>query len=193
MKLILASKSARRQEILRTCGVPFTVLTADVDETLEGVYTPEEAVRELAQRKAHAAQALTDGTAMILCADTVVALDGVIYGKPRDEADAVRMLRTFSGRVHEVYTGYALLLGDRRAVGAVCTKVHFRELTDGEILHYVRTQKPFDKAGAYGIQEAACLFVRGIEGDYFNVVGLPASAISEDCRRSFGMSLTDFS
>ncbi len=197
MELILASKSARRQEILRNLNIRYTVFTEDVDESLDVPVAPDEAVRCLAERKLRAAAAALGGNTgigedrILLSADTVVALDGEIYGKPKDEADAIRMLRSMSGRTHSVYTGYAVMRGDRIEVGAEETQVTFRPITDEDIRFYIRTEPPYDKAGAYGIQELAGLFVAGIRGDYFNIVGLPVSAIAHRCREALGVSFFD--
>lgn len=174
-RLVLASQSPRRAEILETAGYEFTVRTADTDETLEEALTPAEAVETLARRKALAVDLQRDER--ILAADTVVALDGEILGKPKDRADAKRMLRLLSGRTHEVYTGVCLRTADLTDVFSVCTRVTFHALSDLEIEGYLATGEPFDKAGAYGVQGRGCVLVQKIEGDYFNVVGLPVSEV----------------
>ena len=117
--------------------------------------------------------------AVVIGADTIVVLDEAVLGKPKNEADAKKMLSALSGRSHEVYTGLAVLNGEQIYRHAECTKVDFRELTEDEIAGYIATGEPMDKAGAYGIQGRACVFIRGIQGDYYNVVGLPVCALHE--------------
>ena len=183
--LVLASGSPRRAEILRAVGWPFEASPADVDESRgEG----EEAVayvRRLAREKAEAV-ARTRLFGLVLGADTVVVLDGEVLGKPRDEAEARRMLRALGGRRHEVLTGVALVRAEsgRCAVGHEQTRVRFGELSEGEIEGYVRTGEPADKAGAYAIQGRAALFIEGIEGDFWNVVGLPVRLVHRLARES---------
>lgn len=197
MELILASKSPRRQEILQNLGIPYTVFCADVDETLTEPLTPRETVKTLSLRKLRAAAQELGGAdgigqdRILLCADTVVALDHEIYGKPRDYADAFRMLRSMSGRAHSVFTGYSVMTGNRIVTDAEETRVYFRTLTDDEIAFYLHAEPPYDKAGAYGIQELAGLFVERIAGDYLNIVGLPISAIAHCCKTKLGVSLTE--
>lgn len=171
-RLVLASQSPRRRELLARLGHrDFVVCPADVDETLAPGTPPDRAVEELSRKKALALSLPEDR--VILAADTVVALDGKILGKPRDEAEAFSMLRMLSGRTHTVYTGVTAARGGRARTGHESTEVEFLPLTDGEIRAYIATGEPTDKAGAYGIQERGALLVRAIRGDYFNVVGLP--------------------
>lgn len=177
MKLVLASKSPRRSEILKNAGIDFTVRVADADETIEKGTKPEDAVKILAERKARAVERAKDET--VLGADTVVVLDGNILGKPRNREDAFRMLKSLSGREHSVFTGVCAVSENNSVVFAVETKVEFFELSDREIDEYIDTKECDDKAGAYGIQGLASKFVKGIKGDYFNVVGLPISSIYE--------------
>ncbi len=177
MKLVLASKSPRRSEILKNAGIDFIVRVADADETIEKGTKPEDAVKILAERKARAVERAKDET--VLGADTVVVLDGNILGKPRNREDAFRMLRSLSGREHSVFTGVCAVSENNSVVFAVETKVEFFELSDREIDEYIDTKECDDKAGAYGIQGLASKFVKGIKGDYFNVVGLPISSIYE--------------
>lgn len=156
------------------------MLVSDADETLPPRITPAAAVEMLAARKADAVAPLCAPGDTILAADTVVAIDGDILGKPRDEADAAAMLRRLSGRTHTVYTGVALRRGSwqgRQMIAHEVTQVHFAPLTDDEIAAYIATGEPMDKAGAYAIQGRAARFIEGIEGDYFNVVGLPARRV----------------
>ena len=184
-KLILASASPRRHELLTAAGLPHTVLTADTDESLPNGILPHEAVEMLSLKKARAVLPLAPDGAIILAADTVVALDGAILGKPKDEADAKRMLESLSGREHHVYTGVTLLCGDHAVTAHAKTAVHMRKIAEEEISAYIATGEPMDKAGAYGIQGRASLFVTGIEGDYANVVGLPLSLVGEILRTHF--------
>ena len=170
MELVLASQSPRRKELLTLLGRSFRVQVASVDETMENLPI-EQAVARLSYRKAAAVGAEADQ--VVIGADTVVVLDGQVLGKPRDAEDAIRMLKSLSGKTHQVMTGVCLLKGERVLTHTEVTEVTFRPLTDREIHNYVATKEPMDKAGAYGIQGAAARFVEGIRGDYFNVVGLP--------------------
>ena len=173
-RLVLASASPRRAEILRAVGWEFEVEAADIDETPRAGETPGDYVERLAREKA-AAVASRRLFGVVLGADTVVVAGGEILGKPRDEGDARRMLRLLAGRRHEVLTGAALVRAeDSRAVVAhERTLVRFAPMTDEEIVWYAATGEPSDKAGAYGVQGRAALFIEGVEGDYWNVVGLP--------------------
>lgn len=175
MKLVLASKSPRRSEILKNAGIDFTVRVAYADETIPDGTKPEDAVVFLAARKAMAVPRENDE--VILGADTVVVLDGNILGKPKDKDDAFNMIKSLSGRVHSVFTGVCAIGDGISLTFAEETKVEFYPLSDKEIYDYINTNEPYDKAGAYGIQGLASKFIRGIEGDYFNVVGLPVSSI----------------
>ncbi len=175
MKLVLASKSPRRNEILKNAGIDFTVRVAEADETIPDGTKPEDAVVFLAARKALAVERAEDET--VLGADTVVVLDDKILGKPKDREDAYNMLRSLSGRVHSVFTGVCAVGNGISLTFAEETKVEFYPLTDDEINEYIDTNEPYDKAGAYGIQGIASKFIRGIKGDYFNVVGLPISSV----------------
>ena len=173
--IILASKSPRRKELLSFITTDFTVKSADVDETLPQGITPDKAVEYLSKIKA---QPLKNESDIVIGADTVVALDGKILGKPRDEADAFATLRMLSGREHSVFTGVSVIKGEKIETFSVQTKVKMFELTDEEIEEYIATAEPFDKAGSYGIQGKGSLLVEKIDGDYFNVVGLPISRLS---------------
>lgn len=175
MKLVLASKSPRRSEILKNAGIDFTVRVADADETIPEGTSPEDAVVFLAARKAMAVERAEYET--VLGADTIVVLDGEILGKPKDKQDAFNMIKSLSGRVHSVFTGVCAIGNGISMTFAEETRVEFYPLTDEEINSYIDTNEPYDKAGAYGIQGLASKFIRGIEGDYFNVVGLPMSSI----------------
>lgn len=178
MKLILASASPRRRELLSRLGIPFEICACDVDE--KTALLPRAAVVCLAERKARAAaEAFHDG--IVIGADTLVSLDDRALGKPKDRKDAVAMLRALSGNLHEVYTGVCLLdvRSGRVLCRAECTKVRFRDLSEAEIASYVDTGEPMDKAGAYGAQGIGALFVEGITGDFFNVMGLPLCRLSQ--------------
>ena len=172
MDLILASGSPRRRELLAHFGVPFAVIPAVGPEDPPAGLDAGPTAMALSQAKAEEIAIKHPGSA-IIGADTVVEVDGTILGKPRDEADASRMLRLLSGRDHSVYTGVTVM-GNGKTVSAFeRTKVFFRPVTDREIEAYIATGEPMDKAGAYGYQGLASLFVEKIEGDYFNVIGLP--------------------
>jgi septum formation protein len=177
MKLVLASKSPRRSEIRKNAGYEFTVRVADADETIPEGTKPEDAVVFLAARKAMAVERADDET--VLGADTIVVLDNKILGKPKDREDAFNMLKNLSGRVHSVFTGVCIIENGKSMTFSEETQVEFLPLTDHEIYDYIDTNDCYDKAGAYGIQGYASKFVRRINGDYFNVVGLPISAIFE--------------
>ena len=178
--LILASSSPRRTEILTAVGWPFEAQAAHIDETrLEGE-APEDLVRRLARGKAEAI-ARTRLFGLVLGADTTVVVDGQILEKPRDEEDARRMLRLMSERWHEVLTGVALVRAEsgQTVIGLERTRVRFAAMTDEEIAWHVETGSVLDKAGAYAIQGRAALFIEGIQGDYWNVVGLPVRLLYE--------------
>ena len=181
MSLILASQSPRRRELLGLFRRPFTVRVADIDETMDPSRPPAEEVARISRRKAEAVPRERDE--VVIAADTIVVCGGEVLGKPRDEADAFRMLRLLSGREHHVMTGLTVLRGDRAVTCTEVTDIHFRPLSDGEILAYIRTGEPMDKAGAYGIQGGAALFASRLEGDYFNVVGLPVCRLGEILRQ----------
>ncbi len=177
--VVLASGSPRRRELLGQMGVTdFAVVPAQGEEIAPTGLEPAALVEYLALQKAREVFALRPD-ATVIGADTVVALDGHVLGKPADEEDARQMLAALSGRVHRVYTGLAVLSGMQTLSHAECTEVAFRTLTQAEIDAYVATGEPMDKAGAYGIQGRACVFIRGIRGDYYNVVGLPVCALHE--------------
>lgn len=180
-EIILASASPRRKELLSTAGIEFTVKVADVEEKIDDGLTPAEVVRSLALQKA---QAVADKNpeAIVIGADTIVVLDDVILGKPQSEENAVEMLTSLSGRSHTVYTGVALIKGDKVRNFCEATQVEFYDLTKEDIDAYVATKDCMDKAGAYGIQTNGCVLIRKIDGDYFNVVGLPVSKVYRELR-----------
>jgi septum formation protein len=172
-KMLLASASPRRAEILRAVGWPFEALAADIDETFEAGESAEGAVERLALGKALAALG-RQPSPLVLGADTTVVVGPEILAKPNDDADARRMLRLLSGRWHDVVTGVALVgEGGRRLVAHERTRVRFGPMSDTEIEWYVASGEPADKAGAYAVQGRAALFIEEIQGDYWNVVGLP--------------------
>ena len=175
-KLVLASASPRRKEILEEAGYTFIIRTSDADESLPGGISPEEAVKLLAERKAKAVKRKTDET--VIAADTVVALRGKILGKPESEQDAFDMLRSLSGRTHEVYTGVCVLNEKRCMLFSDKSLVEFRDLSDEEINEYIESGEPMDKAGAYGIQGKASAFAKVVSGSFYNVVGLPIEKLS---------------
>ena len=182
--LILASGSPRRRELLERIGLRFTVQAADVDERLLPGLSAGEQVMRLSCRKAEAVAAGQPQEAVILSADTVVVLDGAILGKPADAAEAKEMLSALSGRSHLVLTGVTVRRGENEQTHCEETEVRFRPLSETEIDAYIATGEPMDKAGAYGIQGYASVFVEKIVGDYFNVVGLPLCASAQMLRRA---------
>ena len=189
MDIILASQSPRRKELLGQMGLKgFKVNSPDVDEDVDENLHPSLMVEELSLRKAKAVAAHADDDDIIIAADTVVALEGTALGKPMDEADAFTMLSALSGNRHYVYTGYTVLRGEQVETTHEVTVVNFRELEAEEIEHYIATGEPMDKAGAYGIQGLGALLIERIEGDYFNVMGLPIQKLSRTLSR-FGLDL----
>ena len=184
-KLILASKSPRRSELLRAAGWSFEAVPADIDETLRDNETPANYVKRLAVEKAQAVAARVS-TGLILGADTTVVIDGHVLGQPTDDEDARRMLKLLNGTWHEVLTGVALVRAGQ-AGNAVSdyetTRVKFSQISDEEIDWYVSTGEPRGKAGAYGIQGRASIFIEEIQGDYFNIVGLPLRLVYKLSRK----------
>lgn len=181
MPLILASASPRRRELLSLLGMPFTVRAADIDETMDSEKSPFDEVARVSRLKALAVSR-EDGD-VVIAADTIVVCEGKVLGKPHSEDEAVNMLRLLSGRDHQVMTGCTVLCGDRQETFTEVTHLHFRPLSDREIQRYVQSGEPMDKAGAYGIQGGAALFCEKLEGDYYNVMGLPVCRLYETlCR-----------
>ena len=177
MDIILASASPRRAELLKQIGIDFSVVCADIDEKVD--FTPYDAVMYLSEQKAKAVAGKISQPSIIIAADTIVDLDGVCLGKPVDEKHAFKMLKSLSGRKHLVHTGVSVLNTQNMHIitQAVTTEVEFLSLTDKEIISYIESGEPMDKAGAYGIQGRAAGFVKGINGCYSNVVGLPLSKV----------------
>ncbi len=188
MDIILASGSPRRKQLLETMGIrDFRVLVPDFDESSVALEAPAQLVEALSQGKAAAAaHKLNDPHALILAADTVVALGDTVLGKPADHLDAFRMLASLSKVRHQVYTGFTVRRGDQAVTSHEVTSVTFRPLSEEEISAYIATGEPMDKAGAYGIQGLGSLLVERIEGDYFNVMGLPVCHLGQ-VLRSFGV------
>ena len=178
MDIVLASGSPRRKELLETLGLDFAVVPAKGEEIAPRGAGPAETVEALSRAKAEEV-AKGFANALIIAADTIVWADGRILGKPKDETDAKAMLHLLSDNTHEVYTGVTVMYGGKIVVGSECTKVFFRKLSEGEIDRYVQTGEPMDKAGAYGIQGMGGLFVTGIDGDYYGVMGLPICMLHE--------------
>ena len=185
-EIVLASGSPRRSEILTSVGWSFVKDVADVDESERAGESPEDYVRRLSFEKAAAVAKRNDGD-IVLGADTTVVIGGAIIGKPIDLDDAARMLRLLSGNWHEVLTGVSLVRASGGEVNSVTdlqrTRVKFSELSESEIEFLVNFGEPLDKAGAYAVQAQAALFIEGIEGDYWNVVGLPVSLVYEMVRK----------
>ena len=177
MQLILASASPRRKELLGLYGIPFTVRAADIDETMDPDKPPFDEVARLSREKALAVPREPED--VVVAADTIVVCDGIVLGKPRDEAQAIEMLSLLSGRAHQVMTGCTVLRGQKDETFTEVTDIHFRPLSPGEIRRYVATGEPMDKAGAHGIQGGAALFCQRMEGDYYNVMGLPVCALGQ--------------
>ena len=191
---ILASASPRRKELLGRLGIDFDIIVSEADESAIPKDIPVKLyVQELAMLKAAATakQVLKNKKAYVIAADTVVTLDGEAMGKPKDAEDAFNILKSLSGREHEVYTGICVMrIKDAKTVcRAVKTDVRFKELTDEKIRAYIAIGEPMDKAGAYGIQGIGAVLVDGISGDYFNVVGLPLAALSDVLEKEFDIEI----
>ena len=184
MQLILASQSPRRKELLGLFRIPFTVRVADIDEAMDPGKAPFDEVARVSRLKAEAVPREEED--IVIAADTIVVCGGCVLGKPKDEADAFRMLRMLSGKDHQVMTGLTVLKGDTAVTCTEVTDIHFRALTDGEIAAYIRTGEPMDKAGAYGIQGGAALFAERLVGDYYNVMGLPVCRLGQILRAVAG-------
>ena len=189
MAVILASQSPRRRELLERMGISdFLIRPAQGEEIFDPSLTPAQLVEVLSRQKAEEISAGAGPEDIVIAADTVVSVDGRVLGKPGDGAEAAEMLAALSGREHTVYTGVTVRRGGETVTEHEATAVRFRPLTGEEIAAYVATGEPMDKAGAYGIQGLAALFVTGIAGDYFNVMGLPLHLVGE-MLRSFGVEL----
>ena len=190
-KLVLASKSPRRQELLKNIGITeFDIRVPEADESYPPSLTPQQVVEHISRVKAEAAAALCAPDEIVITADTMVFLDDQRLGKPADEADALRMLTSLQGRHHTVCTGVTVRRGSESITECETTEVYFRTATEVELRGYIATGEPMDKAGAYGIQGLGSLLVEGIRGDYFNVMGLPVLRLSRMLRR-FGITFFD--
>ena len=197
MKFILASASPRRREILGNLGIDFEVVTSDADESCDENMKPSDLVMLLSARKAGAVrerllkEGRDLGDTVIIAADTVVFAEDEILGKPKDVSDAERMIRMLSGKTHSVLSGITVIKGSESASSFDETFVSFKHMTEAEIKWYAESEEPIDKAGAYAIQGYASMFIKGIEGCYFNVVGLPVSCLSTLLLGAFGIRLSD--
>lgn len=188
---VLASASPRRKQLLQSIGISAQIIPANIDEDKLKDLSPEKMVSQLAMLKATDVARSFKGETYVIGADTCVCVGGEILGKPHNIADAKRMLEMLSGKVHTVYTGYCVV--DCKSGNAVSkcekTEVKFRTLSEKEIDAYIKTREPMDKAGAYGIQGKGSVFIEKIEGDYFNVVGLPLCALTQMLRGEFGVEI----
>ena len=173
-RFIVASASPRRKELLENVGFTFEIIPSDADESCDGDLSPEELVKELARRKAESVFENNRDSVVLGC-DTVVEYGGTVLGKPENREKAKEMLTMLSGRVHNVHTGVCIISEEKSVTFVKTVKVEFYPLTEAEIDSYVSTGESDDKAGAYGIQGLGCVLVKGIEGDYFSVVGLPVA------------------
>lgn len=190
MEIILASGSPRRRELLERIGVSFKIVVSDKEEIIKSDI-PEDVVKELSEMKAAAVFDEVNGTEkgdfLVIGADTVVACDGKILGKPKDAGDAARMLHNLSGRAHEVYTGVTIKIsrnGQTESLQfAECTKVYVYPMMDSEIVKYIASGEPMDKAGAYAIQGLFAPYIEKIEGDYYNIVGFPIARIFQELKK----------
>ena len=176
MAIILASQSPRRRELMGLLRIPFTVRVADIDETMDPAKAPFDEVARVSRLKAEATPRKKQD--IVIAADTIVVCEGQVLGKPKDQADAYRMLKLLSGRAHQVMTGLTVLQGEKAVTCTEVADIHFRELSDREINDYIATGEPMDKAGAYGIQGGAALFADRLEGDFYNVMGLPVCRLN---------------
>lgn len=188
---VLASKSPRRKELLGNIGINAQIIPSSVDESPYKKLPPEQMVKELAMLKACDVARSLRGNTVVIGADTCVCLGEKVFGKPQNMAEAEEMLRELSGKTHEVFTGFCVYnCKDGTAVSrAEVTHVTFRVLTDREIKAYVKTREPMDKAGAYGIQKRGALFIEKIEGDFFNVVGLPLCSLASALKSEFSIDI----
>ena len=183
-KIILASASPRRQQLLKELGIDFTVEVKPVDETAPQELKAEQIPLYLSQLKAAQFKNMVDENTVVITADTIVWINEKEIGKPKDYADAVNMLKTLSGNMHEVFTGVTLTSKSKSHSFFVTTKVFFKQLSEQEITYYLDNYKPFDKAGSYGIQEwLGYIGIEKIEGSYFNVMGLPLKELYEELGR----------
>lgn len=188
-KLILASQSPRRKQLLEQIGLTFEVFPSDIEEVLDPSLTPLKQVESLSRQKAIAVSKKFKN-AIILAADTMVAFDGEVYGKPKDAKDAARMLEKFSGTKHSIVTGFTLFDTETQKMitKSTETRIWFRKISQKEIASFIEKEKPFDKAGAYAIHELAAIFVEKIEGDYMGAVGLSVYHVAKELKK-FGINV----
>lgn len=187
MKILLASASPRRKELISRLGLDFEVLVPLVDETIQSGEAPSRYCSRLSEDKAESVRH-EHPEALIIAADTVVVIEGKILGKPLDKQEAYEHLMLLQGAMHEVYTGYTVIRGTKTITRAIRTNVYFRNMSPEEISWYVSTEEPMDKAGSYGLQGIGSIFVDRIEGSYTNVIGLPLSDLYQDLK-GFGLAL----
>ena len=180
MQLILASGSPRRKELLSLFGIPFVIRAADIDETMDKTKAPFDEVARVSRLKALAVSREADD--IVIAADTIVVCGGAVLGKPHSREEAISMLERLSGRDHQVMTGCTIARGEKTETFTEVTDLHFRPLREAEIIRYVDSGEPMDKAGAYGIQGGAALFCEKIVGDYYNVMGLPVCRLGQVLR-----------
>lgn len=190
MDIILASESPRRKEILGNTNLKFEVIKSDIDEVILPEESPCQVVMRLAYEKSMDI-AYNNKNKLIIGADTIVCLDNIILGKPKDKLDAIEMIKKLSGRTHQVITGISLINLDanKKIIDYVVSNVKFKNLSHEDIMDYIQTNESLDKAGAYGIQGYGALLVEEIKGDYFNIVGLPISKLSDLLKKHFGINL----
>ena len=181
MQLILASQSPRRKELLGLFGVPFTIAVADIDETMDPALPPRDEVARVSRLKAMATP--REDSDVVVAADTIVVCRGRVLGKPHSHEEARDMLQLLSGRDHQVMTGVTLLRGEAAVTFTEITDLHFRPLSEAEISRYIAGGEPMDKAGAYGIQGGAALFCERMNGDYYNVMGLPVCRLGQELKK----------
>ncbi len=189
--IILASKSARRKEILEHLGLKITVRVSNADESVPGAPSPERYAEEVSLRKAEAVKPVCQSGDLIIASDTAVFCKGRILGKPKDAEDAFEMLSLLSGSTHTVTSGIAVIYNGKTALAHETTEVTFRKISEKEISEYIKTGEPFDKAGGYGIQDRAAVFTERINGDYLNVVGLPVYRLFSLLKSEFGIDFFD--
>ena len=183
MAIILASQSPRRRQLLAQMGLGFQEVCPQTDEQMDPCAPPEEEVARICRKKALAVKPLIKREDIVIAADTIVVIGTQVLGKPRDSADAERMLRLLSGREHRVLTGLTVLQGEKIITQVETARIQFRPMEEAEIRAYVQTQEPLDKAGAYGIQGLGAVFVQSITGDYYSVMGLPVCRLSQILRQ----------
>lgn len=189
--IILASKSPRRKEMLEHLGLTPTVIVSNADENVSESLSPERFVEEVSLRKAEAVRPLCKDSDLIIASDTVVVCEGKILGKPHGEKEALEMLSLLSDTTHRVISGLAVIFNGKTVLSHETTEVTFRKIEEAEALAYVKTGEPYDKAGAYGIQDRASVFTERISGDYLNVVGLPVFRLFSLLKSEYGIDFFD--